>query len=380
METRIENPFLVSGYESPAFFCDREKETADLLETLRNGRNVTLTSPRRIGKTGLIKHLFYTLKQQDPKAVVIYIDLFPTDNLAGFTHAFASAVFGQLDSNPTKVLKTVASIFKGLRPHLTLYEVTGKPLIELDIVKGTETYTLEQVFAYLKQSGKECFIAFDEFQQISHYPEQHVEAPLRSYVQDLHQAHFIFSGSQVHMLQEMFLSPKRPFYQSTSEITIGAIAEKPYYDFASEFFRRQGRVLPEEVFSELYRRYEGFTWYIQMILNRIYAKSARTIDLDLVQECVLDILKENDYYYQHLIRVYPKGQVKLIKAIALEKKVREITSGAFVAKYGLTATSSVKSALKRMLEEEIVYCSEEVYMVYDRFFGERLDTTFSVNR
>lgn len=376
MAAQINNPFLVTGYESPVYFCDRERETADLLETLCSGRNITLSSPRRLGKTGLIKHVYHLIKEQDSKTPVIYIDLYPTGSLHDFTQAFASAVLGQLDSNPVKVLKKVASLFKGFRPSLTVDAVTGQPKVGLDIAVGTETSTLEQVFNYLKQSGKTCYIAFDEFQQITYYPENNVEALLRSYIQDLHNVHFIFSGSRAHLLGEMFLSPKRPFYQCTSEKTIGVIEEDRYYAFADAFFQIQGRSLPDDVFHQVYTLYEGYTWYIQMIMNRLYAKTGRVIDADLVQECIREILQENEFYYQHLLQVYPKGQVKLVKAVAKEKKVKEITAGSFISKYGLTATSSVKSALLRMLDEEILYRAPDGYMVYDRFFGQWLDARF----
>lgn len=376
MAVQINNPFLVTGYESPAYFCDREKETEDLLETLRNGRNITLSSPRRLGKTGLIKHVYHLIKEQDSGAPVIYIDLYPTGSLHDFTQVFASAVLGQLDSNPVKVLKKVVSLFKGFRPNLTVDSVTGQPKVGLDIAVGMETTTLDQVFNYLKQSGKTCYIAFDEFQQITYYPETNVEALLRSYIQDLHNVHFIFSGSRAHLLGEMFLSPKRPFYQSTSEKTIGVIDEDRYYAFAESFFQIQGRSLPKDVFHQVYTMYEGYTWYVQMVMNRLYAKTGRVIDADLVQESIRDILQENEFYYQHLLQVYPKGQVKLVKAIAKEKKVKEITAGAFISKHGLTATSSVKGALSRMLEEEIVYRAPDGYMVYDRFFGQWLDAKF----
>lgn len=376
MEPQITNPFLITGYESPAYFCDRINETEDLLDTLRSGRNITLTSPRRLGKTGLIKHVYHFLKQQDSKVSVIYIDLYPTESLCDFTQGFASAVLGQLDSNPVKVLKKIVNIFKGFRPNLTVDQVTGQPKIGLDIALGTEASTLEQIFKYLKQSGKTCYIAFDEFQQIANYPEQNVEALLRSFIQDLHNVHFIFSGSKVHMLGEMFLSPKRPFYQSTSEKNIGTIGENAYYDYAASFFQKQGRDLPEDVFHQVYSLYEGYTWYIQMIMNRLYAKVACPVNMELVQESILDILRENEFYYQHLLQVYSRGQVKLVKAIAKEKKVKEITAGSFITKYGLTATSSVKSALDRMLDEEIIYRAPDGYLVYDRFFGQWLDLTF----
>ena len=361
---------------SPMYFCDRKQETEDLLDALRNGRNITLTSPRRLGKTGLIKHVYYLLRQLDPGTTTIYIDLFPTTSLSEFTQAFASAVLGQLDSNPTKALKKIAGVFRGLRPYLTVDPINNYPKIGLDIIPGQEVSAIEQVFSYLKQSGKTCYIAFDEFQQVAQYPEQNIEALLRSYIQDLHNVHFIFSGSQAHMLGEMFLSPKRPFYQSASEKTIGTIDEKAYYAFASDFFQTQDRVLPEEVFHQAYQMYEGYTWYIQVVMNRLYAKQTRPVDEGLLLECVREVLRENEFYYQHLLQVYPRGQIKLVKAVAKEKKVKEVLSGAFIARYGLTAASSVQSALARMLEEEILYRSTDGYIVYDRFFGQWLDMTF----
>lgn len=373
---KMENPFLIKGYVSPEYFCDRKQETSDLIETLKNGRNVTLTSPRRMGKTGLIKHTFHILKEKDQDIAVIYIDLFPTENLTDFTQVFASAVLGQLDTNPMRLFKKAATFFKALRPAITYDDITGKPKITLDIAKGTESHSIEQVFQYLKQSGKTCYIAFDEFQQIARYPEKNIEALLRSHIQDLHNVHFIFSGSQAHMLEEMFLSPKRPFYQSSTGKVIGTIEEEAYYAFASGFFKEQERELPYDVFSRIYQQYEGHTWYIQMVLNMIYGKKAKTIDYELVQECIADIIAENEYYYQHLTRAYAKGQANLLKAIAKEGKVNEITSGSFISKYGLKATSSVKSALKRMLDDEIVYQSDGGYIIYDRFFGEWLASTF----
>ena len=174
MATPIMNPFLITGYAAPKYFCDRVSETNAILDTLQNGRNITLTSPRRLGKTGLIKHIFYQLKKQG--ATVIYIDLYPTESLNDFTQAFASAVLGQLDSNPIKALKKIATVIKGLRPYLTVDPATNQPKVGLDIAIGTETSTLDQVFNYLKRSEKQCYIAFDEFQQIANYPEKNIEA------------------------------------------------------------------------------------------------------------------------------------------------------------------------------------------------------------
>ncbi len=363
------NPFLLTGYESPEFFCDRKEETQELLESLRNGRNVTLTSPRRMGKTGLILHTFRILKEKNPGVATIYMDLFPTESLQDFIRMFASEVLGSIDSNPMKVLKQAASVIRGIRPNITIDGITGKTKIGIDIVQGQEEHTLAQIFDYLKQTSKECCIAFDEFQQIARYPEKNVEAVLRTYIQNIHNVHFIFSGSQSHLLTEMFLSPKRPFYQSTSNKNIGPIDRGNYYTFAASFFSKQGRLLPPEVFDTIYKQYDGHTWYIQKIMNQLYGNPDGVIDEKAVNEAVLQILQENAFYYQMLMRSYTKGQVRLMKAVACEGVVKELTAGRFIAKYDLTAASSVKSASRHLLENEILYRSKEGYLVYDRFFG-----------
>ena len=170
MKKTLDNPFLVSGYESPEYFCDRRSETQSLLEAFQNGRNVTLTSPRRMGKTGLILHTFYSLKQLFPQRPCIYIDLLATESLADFTELLASSVLGQLDSDPMKVMKKAVSLIRGIRPYISVDEFSGLPKIGVEIVKGEEAHTIAQIFEYLNNSGKECYLAFDEFQQIGQYP------------------------------------------------------------------------------------------------------------------------------------------------------------------------------------------------------------------
>ena len=329
-----------------------------------------------MGKTGLILHAFQRLNQLYPQRKTIYIDLFPTENLTDFARTFSLGVLGQLDSNPMRILKKATALLKGLRLNMTVDEITGQPKLGVDVTQGNETTTIEQVFDYLKRNEKECYIALDEFQQIATYPEKNVEALLRSHIQNLHHVHFIFSGSRVHMLNEMFLSPKRPFYQSSTNKTIGPIDETSYFSFAEHFFAWQGRKLPEETFRFLYDRYQGHTWYVQKVLNKLYEKQNLLLNDEAVTEAIADILKDNEYYYQTLLRAYSKGQGKLLKAIANERIAKGITSGAFITKYGLTATSSVKSALSRLVDDEIIYPSEDGYMIYDRFFGDWLAQTY----
>ncbi len=362
------NPFLIFGYHSPAYFCNRNNETAEIIQALNNNRNLTLIAPRRIGKTGLIHHVFHKLSQQNYGAL-IYLDIFPTTNLNDFTSLFAEAILGSLDSDIQKSLKRIGSVIKSFRPVVRFDPLTGLPEISVDISPGTEEATLKDVFLYLSASKKRCVIAIDEFQQITEYPEKNIEALLRSYIQFIPNVSFIFSGSKQHIMQELFVSVKRPFYQSTQLLNIGVIDKAEYYSFANSFFQKKKLRFKEDVFNELYDIFEGYTWYIQAVLNRLYGYGECVTSNHQFLKAVDLLISEYEHAFQNLLAAYTKTEVKLLKAIAKEGLVKMINAGRFISKYDLKAASSVNTALEKLLKRELVYRSEEGYIVYDRLMS-----------
>lgn len=365
------NPFLIAGYYSPEYFCDREKETAVMLDALYNGRNVTLIAPRRMGKTGLMRHAFYRLREQETDIVTFYMDIYPTQSLGDFVRLFASIVLGKLDSVPQKAFSRISQFIRSCRPVFTVDELTGNPKVTIDVSPREEENTLKEIFDYLASSEKRCYIAIDEFQQIADYPEKGIEALLRSYIQFLPNVSFIFAGSKQHLMQEMFTSSKRPFYQSTQLLTIGPIDCEEYARFATVHFIQHKAQLPAEVFRAIYDRFGGHTWYIQSILNRLYSYN-QDVDMDLVRYATEQIVAEQSYAYAVLLKAYSPGHVRLLKAIANEGCVAEVLAGDFINRYHLRAASSVSSSLKKMLDSELVYQTPDGYIIYDRFMADWL--------
>lgn len=362
------NPFLITGYHSPEYFCDRKQETETLINALHNGRNITLMAPRRMGKTGLIKNVFYKLREKQPDIVTLYMDIYSTQNWNDFVRLFAATVLGKLDSVPQKALSRVGQFIKSCRPVFTLDELTGVPKVTIDIAPASEEVTLKEIFDYLQSSEKQCYIAIDEFQQIADYPEKGIEALLRSYIQFIPHVNFIFAGSKQHVMQEMFMSAKRPFYQSTQTLSIEPIDKTEYYHFAAALFKNQQRELSKQTFDYLYKEFNGHTWYIQVLLNRLYGYNTKT-DTQLVNYAIEEVVAESTYTYENLLTAYPSSNVKLLKAIANAKCVKEINAGEFITKYKLKAASSVNSALKKLISNEMVYKAEDGYIVYDRFMS-----------
>ncbi len=362
------NPFLLTGYVSPDYFCDREQETQKLISALQNGRNVTLISPRRMGKTGLIRHIFHQM-EAEKQAKCYYVDLYKTDGLASLVEQLASVVLGSLDTTEAKIIKQVTTFFKSLRPLLSFDSLTGVPTFMVDVKPELAEHSLAEIFSYMEQSGQLCVIAMDEFQTIVDYGEKNVEALLRSHVQHLTSVHFIFSGSQRHVLENMFALANRPFYQSTQILNLYEIQESSYYQFAKEKLEAHHQQIPTDVFNDLYQRLAGHTWYIQMVMNRLYESGQKQITKPLVNKVLNEIIDENEATFQTFMRLITPAQARLLKAIAKEGTVQQALGSSFISKHQLGATSTIRSAIQSLVEKELVLDCQGGYQVYDRFFS-----------
>ena len=362
------NPFVVVGYNGPEYFCDREKETAKFVAALENDRNVTLIAPRRYGKTGLIHHV---QRQLSSECTSIYLDIFALKNLSEFARAFASAVVGSLDTPIEKTLAAVAKFFKSCRPTV-LPQENGMPKFSFDVVPQQAEATIAETFEYLKRRERRAVVAIDEFQQILEFPETGTEAMLRSHVQDVPWVRFIFAGSRHHMMGEMFLSAKHPFYQSTDIMSLDVIDCAKYAAFARRHFNAAGQPFDEGAFASLYRRFDGITWYLQSVLNRIWQNGEGFTSDAQIDEVVDELVKDRALIFRDLYFSQSESSQQLLSAIAADGEAKEVLSGNFLLRHRLAATSSVRSALKVLQKKDLVYRTEDGWVVYDRIFGEWL--------
>lgn len=365
----ITNPFICSGYVSPEYFCDRTEETEELISNLQNGRNTTLIAPRRIGKTGLIWNVFYRLKSMNKDVICVYVDIFSTKNLHEFVHMLGTAIMQQALPTERKAMKCLMEFFGAWRPVFSVDSVTGAPTVSLSMEASQSTVSLKMVFDYLNQCKRPVYIGIDEFQQIANYPEAGTEALLRSYIQFAPNVHFIFAGSKLHMMAQMFNSPERPFFQSTASMGLPPLHEEIYYDFARHFFEAKKGGLSEESFHSIYQTFDGITYNVQQILNRLYETERHVSSPQQVQDAIQHVVNRNSMQYEGLMMFLTSNQLSLLKAIAKATNVANPQSSVFIKRYDLPSASSIKTALDVLLDKELVYQQESGYVVYDRFLA-----------
>ena len=366
----VNNPFILYGYESEKYFCDRKEETQQLLKLLENGNNVALIAPRRIGKTGLIEYLFHQRKVQKDYYTFL-IDIYATKNIEEMIAVMGASMLSSLRPLGNKVMRKFTDVLSSLRSGIS-FDALGNPSwnVEIGDIRLPKT-TLDEIFQYINTADKPCLIAIDEFQTVSTYPTGKVEALLRTYIQHCRNAQFIFSGSQRTMMGEMFLSPTRPFYQSTSMMNLGSIPIDKYCQFAQQHFDEANKILPAEVFQIVYERFEGITWYVQRIMNELYTITLphTSCSSELIDIAITNILRSNEFTYQSMLFQLPPKQKELLIALSKAGKAEAITSTKFIRRWHLSSASSVQSAIKGLLDKNFVTTNLGIYEVYDRFFA-----------
>lgn len=367
---KINNPFITSGYLSKEYFCDRKTESAILLKELLNGNNIALISTRRMGKTGLIQHCFAD-KAISYDHYTFFIDIYSTKSLREFVFALSKVILNGLKPHGRKALEKFWNSLKSLQTGIS-FDLDGSPSfnVQLGDIATTEQ-TLDEIFLYLEQADKPCIVAIDEFQQITSYPEQNIEAILRTHVQHCTNTKFIFAGSQRHTMGNIFLGASRPFYQSVSMMHLESIPLGAYTKFAQHHFAQYEKTITPDVVETIYTMFEGITWYMQKTLNVLFSQtnSNEICTVDMINPAIESVLDTLDYTYSEILFRLPEKQKELLIAITQEGKASELTSGDFVRRYHLNSPSSVQSALRGLLEKDFITYEQGNYCTYDRFFA-----------
>lgn len=365
------NPFLIKGYIDKYHFCNRDKEVKRLIVNIQNSTNTTLFSLRKIGKTGLIQHVFASLKAQK-ETQCIYVDLYATQTMHDLTQQLAKAIYASFP--PKKgIAKQFIDTFKSWRPVISFDPLTGAPDLTLDLSSHQTTgQNVTQLLEYLESLQIPIVIAFDEFQQIVHYPEKNIEAILRTTIQHLHHCSFIFSGSHATLMYQIFYSAKRPFYNSTSNMYLDLIPSSEYQAFIATLFADQGRSISPPAIDFILQWTFGFTFHTQYLCHYIFAQGKKNIDEPYVRQMCASVLEEQENTYYQYRNLLTTAQWLLLKAIAKEEVIAQPYSQDFIQTHQLGNAANVKRSLESLLDKELIYevieNGQKSYSVYDKFF------------
>ena len=319
-----------------------------LKANIKNKINTTLFAIRRIGKTGLIHHVFNSYANNN-KIACIYVDILSSNNLKDFTNQLATVIYNRFPENKSLGKKIIQGI-RLLRPLISYDSLSGAPELSFELGEAKQyEKTIQQLFTFLDKQNIKIIFAIDEFQQILEYPEKNTEALLRTHIQTLKNTHFIFCGSNQKMMHEIFNSAKRPFFASCSNLHLDFIDNKFYADFIQRIFKEYKLKITPESIDFILNFTNCHTFYTQYFCNYLFASNIKLIELKDVQNCAIEILKLNETTYFQYRNLITTAQWQLLQAIAKENKLHKAHSKAFINKYKLGTSSMVTRGIDSLL-------------------------------
>ena len=372
----LDNPFILEPYRSKELFCDREKETEEILRHITNGRNITLISPRRLGKTGLIFRVFEEIRAKALPFETIYVDISDTLSLEDFIMAISEAIALRL-----KKQQKISAFFRSLknvRPMLGWDPLSGSPQVSFSFSDDNQKQnTLKDVFDYLENAPQKILLAIDEFQQIREYDGINMEAVLRKHIQHLHNVRFIYCGSKKHTMTDMFTNAKKPFYESTSFCYLAKLPVPVYAAFIKSLFVSAGKAIDDDSIDYILQWTKVHTYYTQRLCNEVFSLSGDTIDRDLINKAIQAILDAEKERFREIRRLITRSQWKMLKAIASEGEGSQITSSSFLSRHGISSGPTALRNIKALTDKELVLATNRedatCYSVYNVFLSRYLE-------
>jgi hypothetical protein len=361
----MENPFAFSNYVIGNSFCNRSKELSELLKYIQGSQNVLLYSHRKYGKSSLIQQIFRNIKDNNLNIGTMLVELYGTTSEKDFiTRAFLG--LNQLESNFERLLKSVGNTLKNIKLNLSIDSATGGTSVSPSFEAIDEKIILEELMNILSKYSqkRKLVIAFDEFQEVAKYTEPGFEKRLRSFIQQHSKVCYIFSGSQKHLINEMFNANSRAFYKSADSFPLPKIETRHYIPWVQGLFRRKNIRLSAEFVEEVVARFENHPMYIQNFLFHLWGEPVkRGFTVEVIDKLENEIIEKRSSEHIILWDTLSINQKKTLKLILLNNGINLFNADALKS-VNLKTGSLVTKALSALMKKEVIVKNGN-YMVQD---------------
>lgn len=344
----------VSGYN----FIGREAEIKRLMANFVEGINTILISPRRIGKTSLVKRVKQLLESHED-VIVVYLDMFACKTEYEFYNALSAAVLKQTASHAEKWMEYAKDFIVRLTPKISFSpEANSDFSISLGITP--KTHTPEQILCLAEEiarkRGKRIVVCIDEFQQIGELPDSlTVQKRLRSVWQHQQMTSYCLFGSKKHLMSNIFQRRNMPFYQFGDMIFLDKIPTEQWVDYIVEHFQDRNRDISRELAQQLCEIVENYSSYVQQLAWLLFSllNEGETATLEKLNRAVNDLLNANEALFMQQIEPLSAYQLNFLRAIADghnrgfgEMEIRE--------EYNLGSPSNITRLKSSLIKKDLI--------------------------
>ena len=351
----MKNPFSFGRLAEGNSFTDREKETERLYSNFSNNTNTILISPRRWGKSSLVKKAGDLSKSATVK--VVYLDVFAIRSELDFYKEFAQAVIKSASSKWEDWIALVKQFFKQIVPKITMgSDPTNTFSISFDWqdIERDAHEILDLPERIAQEKNIRFVICIDEFQNISTFQQPLAfQKQLRSIWQRHQSTCYCLYGSKFHMMQEIFERQSMPFYRFGDLIHLDKIPEADWMQYIDSQFRETGKQIDKAFVQTIIRSVNRHSYYVQQLSYLVWGRTTDTVTPEIVEEALDDMLNQNAILYQRDTDDLSATQLNFLRAVT-SGETTNLSSSNTIKRYNLGTSANVTKIKKQLLNREII--------------------------
>ena len=367
----MERPFVYGYLAEKENFIDREDDRRTLKNFLGHGINVMLISPRRWGKSSLVKRTMTELMAEDQMVKVCFVDAFRVHSESEFYNAYASAVVSALESNLQKGVELLKKYIQTLTPSITL---KSGPLnaIEVDLGYNPLPRSAEEVLEMPERIARErnlhVIVCIDEFQQLANLPGwKSMEGLMRSVWQHHQNVNYCLYGSKRHMMMDIFSNAKNPFYHFGQVLYLKKIDKKYWKPYIVSQFEKTGKSISASLADRICELVDCHSWYVQQLSFFTWSATDDTVTDDIVTNALQLLLDTNEPVFEADVEALASSQVAMLQAIANGEE--HLSSRQTVMRYELGGAQTIAKNKRMLVEKDFVEKQGNAFRFVDPLFA-----------
>jgi hypothetical protein len=370
------NPFRYGEVVTGKDFCDRPELIRNLRQRLESGRNTAVVGERRTGKTSLVHETARRIRGLH----LVHAQLWAVKSAEDVAQRLIDAIISSQRQNRT-IIESVTRVLSSLRPRIELDPFTGNPSVTLTPTHRVGHRGLQAVFDLIEDMSRRRRLAFllDEFQDIRLIEESDaLMGAIRDRIQRQSQIAYVFAGSVRHAIDQLFRDPGSPFFKTVSVIEVSFLDRKQFRTFLKRRFRKGQRNVPDLLFDQIFDLAEDNPSDVQQLCSALWDCSVegQTVMRDHLQRALHRIFATERKGYEALVRPLTDIQMRCLRGLA-KLGGDQPQSKRFLEESGIQLPASVKRALDRLVNLEVVYGREQNYRFFDPFFRQWILSCFS---
>lgn len=361
----MENPFVFGKAAEGAYFTDRVEDSKRLAANLTHGINTVLISPRRWGKTSLVKKVISETSSDDVK--FIFIDVFQCKSEYDFFRNYANEVIKQTSSKIDEWVEMAKNFLSNISPK---FSFGSDPLNDFSISFewNQNPETVESILALPEKlaakKNKRIVVCLDEFQQIADFADStSFQKRLRTAWQHQQHTTYCMFGSKKHLMEYIFNDKSMPFYKFGDMIFLNKISTEDWTKYICHQFHVTGKTINEDQAEKICNLTENLSSYVQHLSWIVWYKTDRVVTNKIINDALDDILEQNKVFFQREVEQLTELQLNFLKALACG-----VTSGfsrkEVIQKYRLESSANIQSVKKALLKKDLIYI-DDATIVFD---------------